>query len=78
MFRQGTNQQCVFEWLSSFEIGEERKFDVKDRLRSEGPINDVVARVYISAQSKMMGARFKTKTKPDIEGRPRMHVSRVA
>lgn len=77
MFREGTNQKAVYDWLASFENGESRPFDVADRVRPGNTINDVMARAYISAQSKMMGMRFKTKTKPDEDGRPRMHVERV-
>lgn len=78
MFRDGTNQKSVFEWLSTFDVGDTRPFDVEDRIRPGHKINDVMARVYISSQSKMIGAKFKTKTKEDESGKPRMHVTRVA
>ena len=76
MFREGTNQKAVYDFLRRIDKGEEVLFDVQDVLRRGQIINDVMARVYISAQSKMIGARFKTKCKPTTDGQ-RLFVTRV-
>lgn len=77
MFRDGTNQKAVYEWLSGFSVGESREFNVDDVRRPGDKINDVMARTYISAQSKIIGFRFKTKTIIDESGIARMHVTRT-
>lgn len=77
MYRSGTNQKNMFDWLVEFNLADEKMFDVKDVLRNGDVISDVMARVYISAQSKVMGRKFTTKVKPDEMSRPRLFVTRT-
>lgn len=77
MFRENTNQKAVFDFLSAINPGEEKMFDVADVLRPGDVINDVMARVYISSQSKIIGSKFRTKCKSTPEGQ-RLFVKREA
>lgn len=62
MFRDGTNQKAVYEWVKELSVNEERCFDVQDKKREGQIINDTLARVYISSISKVIGRKYKTRT----------------
>lgn len=78
MYREGTNVRAVYDWIVKLEVGQEAEFDVQDTLRKGFVLNDTLARVAISPISRVLGRKFKTKSKYNADNKPRLFVTRVS
>jgi|AntDeeMinimDraft_6_1070357.scaffolds.fasta_scaffold53098_1 hypothetical protein len=78
MFRPGTSVQAVYDFLSTLEVGQKKVFDVKDAARPHMTLFDSSARPAISQIARITGKKFKTNVGPNVDGFPRMHVTRIS
>lgn len=71
MFKKGTQQQAVWDFMSKLEVGDMEEFTVVDPSRGIVMTN-ASARATICSVSRVAGVKFRTFTAPTkMEGRPK-------